>query len=374
MFSKIDNLRPFQTILRGSAFTAVLAGLAFTGVPGDVAAADYYKGKTVTVIIGRPAGSGNDLAVRSFIKFWAKYIPGNPTMVGKNVAGGGGKKAWNQVYGRSKPDGLTIVYSPYNPIPQILGDKSLKADFTKMPFIGALQNPSLLYISTDVIKKREDVVGMKGALYGGQRPHLRFDLFGRMALDMLGADYRYSTGFKGSRKVFNAMRRGEVKMQTAGFNVYSRFAKPALVDSGKALPLWYNPSRTLDGKYVDMANLFGEIPSFPGFYKKMKGAEPSGEIYEVYKWLLATINGMSYVAFVPPGTPENVQQILRDSYTKVTSDPEYQAAEKKLFGFNLPVIDVATGKHFTNLLTSAPPSHTAFLKSYIAKVQKKKKK
>ena len=361
----------YPKALSAVAFAAAIFAADLVA-PAPAAAADYYAGKTITVIIGRPAGSGNDLAVRSFIKYWADYIPGKPTMVAKNMAGGGGRKAWNHGYDRVKPDGLTIVYSPYNPIPQILGQKSLKADFTKMPFIGAMQNPSLLYASTSVVKSRDEIMKMKGPIYGGQRPHLRFDLFGRMALDMLGADYKYSTGFKGSRKVFNAMRRGEVQMQTVGLNVYQRFAEPTLVKTGKATPLWYNPSRTLDGKYIDMANLFGGTPSFPDFYKKMKGKEPSGEIYEVYKWLLSSINGMSYVAFTTPGSPDAALKDLRAAYVKVTQNKDYLAEQKKMFGFNLPVIDVATGTHFTSLITKVPASHKTFLKNYIAKVSKKK--
>ena len=198
MYRKIKMIHASGVLAAVAAFAGLSPAAGVTGA----LAADYYEGKTVTVIIGRPAGSGNDLAVRSFMRYWTDYIPGKPTMVAKNVAGGGGKVAFNQIYERSKPDGLTMVFQPYDPVPQVLGDKSLKADFTKMPFVGGLQNPSLTYVNADVVKKREDIVSAKEVLYGGQRPHNRFDLFGRMSFDMLGVDYRYSTGFPGSVKVF----------------------------------------------------------------------------------------------------------------------------------------------------------------------------
>ena len=355
-----------------AAIAAAVAGLALTGVTSDVAAADYYEGKTVTVIIGRPAGSGNDLAVRSFMNYWTNYIPGKPTMVAKNVAGGGGKVAFNQIYERSAPDGLTLVFQPYDPIPQILGDKGLKADFTKMPFVGGLQNPSLTYVSAEVAKKREEIVKAKGVLYGGQRPHNRFDLFGRMGFDMLGVDYRYSTGFPGSVKVFQAPQRGEIQVQTVGYNVYQRHAAPKMVETGKATPLWYHPSVTLDGKFVDMKSTFGDIPSFPTVYKQIKGSEPSGELFGLYKWMLAAVNGMSYSVFLPPGTPDNVVGILRTSFDKVTKDHGYLADERKMFDFNLPVIDSKTGSGFVTMINTVSPERVKYLAAYIDKVKEKK--
>ncbi len=362
-----------RNMLLGIALAApMILGSAITD---PVQAEDYYKGKTVNVIIGRPAGSGADLTVRAFLQFWQKYIPGNPQFVARNMPGGGGMKVFNHVWEKADPDGLTIAFTPYNPLPQILKQKSLKADFTKMPLVGALQNPSLTYASTDTVKARDDILKISNPVYGGQRVLHRFDLAGRMTLDMIGAEgkYKYAPGFKGSGKVVKALQRGEIKLMTSGNNVYQTYAVPNMVSKGKALPLWYHPARTLDGKYVDMSGIFGDIPSFPDYYKKVNGSEPSGDIYEVYKWLLSVVSGMSYVALLPPGTKEDQLAVLEKAFMKVTSDAQYKADEKKRFGFNLPVVDRPTGRHFTSLLNSVPEGHLKFLDGYSKKASTKKK-
>ena len=161
-------------------------------------------------------------------------------------------------------------------------------------------------------------------------------------------------------------------MQTVGYNVFQRHARPKMIDTGKAEALWYHPSRTLDGKFVDMKDTFGDIPSFPTVYKQIKGTEPSGELYELYKWMLAAVNGMSYSVFLPPGTPDDVVATLRESFMKVTKNPGYLADENKMFGFNLPVIDSNTGSQFVQMINTVSKERVAHLASYIDKVKVKK--
>ena len=76
-------MRNFRNLLLGAA-TLSLAVTGFS-VTQDALAAPFYKGKTITVLIGRPAGSGADLTVRSFLRYWSGLIPGNPKMVGKQM-------------------------------------------------------------------------------------------------------------------------------------------------------------------------------------------------------------------------------------------------------------------------------------------------
>ena len=70
--------------------------------------ADFYQGKTITIIHGRDAGGSGDLRVRALILFLQKSTPGNPTFVHEYMPGGGGRKAANYIFGAVRPDGLTI--------------------------------------------------------------------------------------------------------------------------------------------------------------------------------------------------------------------------------------------------------------------------
>lgn len=328
---------------------------------------DYYAGKTIFVYVGRPPGSGADLAVRSFVRFWQEHIPGEPTMVVKNVPGGGGSRVWNLAWEKKKKAGaVEIFFSPVSGIAVIVRQKGLRADLSKMPLLGALMSPNLTFARTDRLKNAEDLVHVKGLQFGGQAPIHRFSILGRLTLDILGVEYRNIAGFNGSSDVFNALRRREVDIQTAPLNFYRFTVEPNAVESGDVIPLWYNPVINQAGEIVPLPAA-GEIPSFIEYYESVKGEPPGGDLYDMYKWLLPNVNGIVHAAFMPPNTPDFALQILRDSFIRVTQDEEYRAQEVKMFGFNLPAVDVEEGTAMINNLTNAPERVREFLNLYIRK-------
>ena len=88
----------------------VLAGsVATVAVGADPArsqsVADFYKGKTVSVVIGYPAGGGFDVTARLLIRHMPRHLPGNPTMIAKNMPGAGSLRAANYLYGVAPKDG-----------------------------------------------------------------------------------------------------------------------------------------------------------------------------------------------------------------------------------------------------------------------------
>ena len=169
----------------------------------------------------------------------------------------------------------------------------------------------MAYVRTDKIKGAEDLLTAEGLKFAGQNPAHRFDLLGRLALDAVGADYQYVTGFQGAADVFNAVRRGEVDLQVASLGLYRFSIEPTLVEQGLAIPLWHNPISDSDGNLRPLT-VAPDIPSYMEFYRSLTGTEPSGEEFEIYKWLLPRVNDIVYAAFLPPGTPEAV------SYTHLT--------------------------------------------------------
>ncbi len=360
----------FKKLMLGTA--AIAASVMLYAMP-ETASAQHYKGKTITVLIGRSPGSGTDATVRSFIKYWSKYIPGNPKIIGKNTKG---FAAYNTVYEKGKPDGTLITFTPYDSVSAMTKRKGFRADYGKMRFGGGFINPPLLYGLKSGVNSKEEVMKMSGAIYGGQRPTLRFDLLGRITLDIMGANYRYTTGFGGGKKVLNAMRRGEVQLQNLGLNLYRLTAEDALVKTGKAVPLW---RYDFPGADQIAESIFGpEIPDFDALYKKVHGKAPSGELYETYKWLAKFINGLSYSIWMPPGTVDAAFNDLHAGFMKVVKDPEYLAEQKKAFGFNLPVVDLKTGHDVISAMTNAPQKYQAFLANYIKEgamhtIKKKKK-
>ncbi len=343
---------------------AILALTVLWVKPGVAADKEFYQGKTVIVYVGRPPGSGADLAVRSFVRFWQAHIPGKPTMVVKNVPGGGGSRVWNLAWDKRAPNPLEIYFSPVSGIAVIVQQKGLRADLSKMPLVGALMSPNMTFARTDRLKSAEQLLNVKGLQFGGQAPAHRFSILGRLSLDILGVEYRNVTGFRGSSDVFNALRRREVDIQTAPLNFYRFTVEPNVVKSGEVIPLWYNPVIGDDGEEVPLPAA-GDIPSFIEYYQSVKGEPPAGELFDMYKWLLPNINGIVYAAFLSPATPEPVLKLLRDTFAAVTRDEAYLGEEQKMFGFNLPVVGSEQATKILNEMAAAPANVRQFLDRYI---------
>jgi len=343
----------------------IVASCAVAAVsPGNTQEDPYYEGKTITVYIGRTPGSGADLAVRVFAEFWQRYIPGEPTIVVRNIPGGGGTRVWNFGSEVAAANGLHVLFSPTSGAAAILKQPGLRANFSEMPFIGGLLSPNMAYVRTDKVKRAEELLTAQGLKFAGQNPVHRFDLLGRLALDAVGVEYQYVTGFQGAADVFNAVRRGEVDLQVASLGLYRFSIEPTLVQEGLAIPLWHNPAADAQGNLSPL-DAAADIPSYMEFYENLTGRAPSGEEFEIYKWLLPRVNNIVYAAFLPPNTSDTQLRILRESFVKVTQDPSYQAEEEKMYGFHLPLIDSGEGTAMIESLYDVPEHVSAFLETYI---------
>jgi len=360
--NKLGFFAPLTTL-------AVVAVFAMTvSIPGHSQSRPYYQGKTLTIYVGRTPGSGADLAARVFAEFWAQHIPGEPTIVVRNLPGGGGTRVWNYGAEVAANDGLHVMFSPTNGIAAVLKEPGLRADFSTMPFVGGLLSPNMAYVRADVVKTAEELLVGEGLRFGGQNPAVRFDLLGRLALDTLGVEYQYVTGFPGAADVFNAVRRGEVNIQVASLSLYRFSIEPTLVDEGVAIPLWHNPSADTQGNLTPV-DVVPDIPSFVEFYESLHGSSPSGQFFEMYKWVLPRVNNLVYAALLPPGTPEAQTNLLRESFVKVTQDPDYKAEEQTMYGFSLPLIGAEEGTEILRSLYDVPEDVAAFLQAYIDEVR-----
>ena len=89
--------------------TALLLGLTLLAPPARAdAVSDFYKGKTVTLIVGYGTGGGYDVFARLLARYLGKYIPGNPSVIVQNMPGAGSMRAVNALYNTAPKDGTTI--------------------------------------------------------------------------------------------------------------------------------------------------------------------------------------------------------------------------------------------------------------------------
>jgi tripartite-type tricarboxylate transporter receptor subunit TctC len=104
------------------AARAVLRTLAAAALvlsaPAAMAQTDFYAGKTLRVIVGLETGGTVDTLARAFSVYLRRHIAGNPSIVIQNMPGAGGWGATNYLGERATPDGLTILYGPWDPLAQ----------------------------------------------------------------------------------------------------------------------------------------------------------------------------------------------------------------------------------------------------------------
>jgi len=100
--------------------------------------AEFYRGKTITIIQDRDPGGSGDLRVKVMMPFLQRHIPGNPTVISEYMPGGGGRKAANYIFRSSRPDGLTIGNAGSSMVQlEILGESGVLYSIDKFFYLGS---------------------------------------------------------------------------------------------------------------------------------------------------------------------------------------------------------------------------------------------
>ena len=98
---------------------------------------DFYRGKTIRVIVGGSAGGGFDIYTRAMARHMGKHIPGNPTMVVENMTGAGTLIAAKYLHSSAKPDGLSFgIFNGALILSGVLGNKSIDFDMRELEYLG----------------------------------------------------------------------------------------------------------------------------------------------------------------------------------------------------------------------------------------------
>ena len=119
----------------------VFAAFAATG-----ASAQFYKGKTITMIVNYPAGGPTDLEARMVAQHLPAHLPGNPTVIVKNIGGAGGIIGSNEL-GQATPNGETMGFFTLDVVSQIIGNPALKVPYSDFVFIAGVESPLVVYIT-----------------------------------------------------------------------------------------------------------------------------------------------------------------------------------------------------------------------------------
>jgi tripartite-type tricarboxylate transporter receptor subunit TctC len=195
--------------------SAAIALTAATVLAAPAAAdpvADFYKGKTITILMGTGPGGSFDLYGRLIAQYYAKHIPGNPNIIVEHMPGHGGANAANHVYGVAPQDGTEILLSHAIPLAEKLeGGSGIKFESRKMHWLGAYdaiaQAMTLWHTAPartlDELKTADMTIG------AFNKNHLTYH-WAALTKDVLGTKYKIVAGYRSGADCNIAMERGEI--------------------------------------------------------------------------------------------------------------------------------------------------------------------
>ena len=193
-------------------FLAVLAG-AGVALPAQAqSVADFYQGKTVSMIVGGSAGGGFDTLARAISRHIGKHIPGNPDIVVKNMPGAGGLLSLDHLYNIAEKDGTVLgLINNTPPFIPLFSGKPARFDAAKFSWLGtpSVESPLVLYWhsapvnSIEDLRTRETTVGASGADSAQA-------FYTRLINATLHTKMKIVSGYRGQNDIFIAMERGEI--------------------------------------------------------------------------------------------------------------------------------------------------------------------
>jgi tripartite-type tricarboxylate transporter receptor subunit TctC len=349
----------------------IIAAALLFGVCAARADEPFYKGKTLTLLINFAPGGPTDIEGRLLAKHIVKHIDGNPTLIVQNKDGAAGMVGATYLGEVGPRDGTMFGYLTGTSWNYVIDPEKFHVDFRTYDFIGYQPGNAVYYIRADIppgMKVPADLMKAQGLIMGGLGADSSKDLLQRLTFDLLGLKYRYVTGYRSSNTARLALENGEINMHSESTPSYLGVVEPSLVKTGKVIPIWYDPN--YDGKAFTPASMMAgkSVPTFPEFYKMVKGGTPSGPLWDAYKTNLSVDAQMLRLIAMPPGSPPEAVAALRKALAALNEDKDYAADAMTAIQFVPHYTVGADLDQEVRARLTIPPEMRAFILDYMKKV------
>jgi tripartite-type tricarboxylate transporter receptor subunit TctC len=305
--------------------------------------ADFYKGRTVTIILSSAAGGGYDALARTLAQHLGKHIPGNPTFVVKNMPGAGGIIAANFLYTVAPKDGLTIGGLQNNvPFEPLFGTKEANFDPTKFNWLGTpSRETAILTVSGTTPVDNWQQAKTTELTMGSSGNNSTPSFYGRLLNEVLGLKLKIIVGYESQTHAFLAMERDEINGYPSVFYSSLMATKPTWLKEGKVKLL----VQMGDEKEPEIAN----VP----FLSDLITKDEDKRLAEAAFAPLSA--GRPYL--MPPGVPADRVAAMRKAFTETFNDPEFVAeGNKRGLGINAPRDGQALQELVDRVYKNTPPA------------------
>lgn len=285
----------------------------------EKAVASFYSGKTVRIIVGFSAGGGYDQYSRLIARHLSRYIPGNPAVLVDNMTGAGSIIAANHVFNAAPKDG-TVIGNISGPIilEQLFGTPAVQFDMAKFRYLAVPVSETYLMIVTrkSGVAKFDETLGPKGKqVVFGAIPGSTVEHAPVLVRDVLGANIKVVSGYKGTADVRLAIDSGEVE---GFFNTWTS-SKITSYDKFKSGE-WVVLAQLTEKPLTDL--IIPNVPTIPMIAK-------TDEQRLMLKYGTSTPNDFGKVYVLPPGVPADRAKALEAAFEQVFVDRELQADAEK---------------------------------------------
>jgi len=285
----------------------------------EVRSEDFYKGKTVRMVVAYSPGGGYDTYARLIARYFSKHIPGNPRMIVENRPGAGGLIAANYLYNASRQDGLNVLHvGGSTVIKQLTGSKSVKYDMSKFQYLGAptTQQTVLVVTRSSGVTNIDQVLvkGGKQLALGGISTGSPTDVAVQLLENVLGGNVKLVTGYKGTANIRLAIEQGELN---GLFNAWSSLKTT-------------NWAQVQSGEWLILLQISQEpIPDLPKPVPSMQSLAKTPEDRQLIRLTTLVPYQFARPFLMGPRVPTERVRTLQSALQKTMADPGFLAEAKK---------------------------------------------
>jgi hypothetical protein len=346
--------------------------LALAALVPASAQAQYYKGKTITMIVNYPPGGPTDIEGRIVAQYLPAHVPGHPTIVVKNIGGGSGLLGSNEL-GDATPDGLTIGFFTLDVMAELTDNPSVRTHFSDFVLLAGVESPLVAYIRKDTppgisvpadLMKAQD---FKALSLNAQNIN---SINQELSLDLLGLKYQPIPAYRGLKEVETAILQNTGQMANTSLSGWLGSAEPSMRDI--VIPLWQLAPRGKDGSYPRSRSL-PDMQTFEEFYASVTGGKPlAGDFrYQTMRAASDPQLAMFRVAAMPPKSPADVVAAMRSAFDELWQDQDFLAGYAKVLATKPIMVSGADGQGILAELGKVPRKIKDFLIDYTSHITDK---
>jgi tripartite-type tricarboxylate transporter receptor subunit TctC len=334
-----------------STLVALLPALVLPAPAHPEPVVGFYRGRSITLVIGYSAGGGYDAYGRVLARHLGKHIPGNPAIVAQNMPGAGSLRSANYLYNVAPKDGTVIGhFSRGMAMEPLIGTSATQFDARKFTWLGSgTDEVSVCVIwHASRVKTWNDMLTIPFTV-GGEGTGSDPDIFSAVVRNVFGVKLKLVSGYPGTAEVALAIERGEVDGRCGWSWSSLKLTRPD----------W------IAGKRVSLVTQLAlkkspELPDVPLIFD-FATTERQRQILK----LMLSRQSMARPFAAPPDLPEDRKAALRTAFDRTMADAEF-LAEAKQRGLEVNPVSGAEIDKLVSELYSTPADIVAELRAIIS--------